>query len=151
MGAADFPAGAGPAGIDPPAAPSAPSTTRPPQALLFDGALRDVPLDATGGYAEADPVDHRVALALFVALGSVPAATEIGNTLGDVRIDDPDPLQRDVENRVRRALQNELDAQNIELLTIVATVTVRWRLSVRVDYRNLRLPDAPLRKLTVPS
>jgi hypothetical protein len=148
MGAGDTPAGDFGAGFDPPAAPSPPREVSPPEALLLDGATRDVPLDALGRYAEAHPVDHRVALALFVTLGAVPAAPEIGSTLGAVLIDDPAPLQRDVEARVRAALQDELSAGNIDLIEVTATVPVRWRVGIRIVYRNLRLAGAPSRTLT---
>src|SRR5580698_2091135 len=116
MGAGDTPAGAAPAGIDPPAALSPPRNVLPPQALLFDGATHDVPLDAQGHYMGVDPVDHRVALALFTTLGRIPSATEIGSTLTSARIADPVPLQNDVETRVRLALADEISAQNIALL-----------------------------------
>jgi hypothetical protein len=148
MGAGDTQAGSAPAGIDPPPSPTPPRDVQPPQALLFDGATRDVPLDANGRYEEADPVDHRVAVALFSTLAAIPSAQEIGNTVAKAPIDDPAPLQRDVEARVRAALKDELDAQNIALLTIAATVTVRWRIQVTVVYQNLRLPGSPQRTLT---
>jgi hypothetical protein len=148
MGAGDFPAGVGPAGIDPPAAPTPPRSVVPPHALLFDGATRDVPLDDQGHYEGVHPVDHRVALALFIALGSIPSGPDVGNTLGDVLIQDPDPLQQDVQTRVQAALQDDIDAQNIDLVEVDASAGPRWRLSVRVVYRNLRLPDTPLRTLT---
>ena len=148
MGAGDTPAGEAPAGLDPPGAPSPPRDVRPPQALLVDGATRDVPLDAQGLYAGVDPVEHRVALAIFLTLGAIPSAPEIGSTIRDARIAASAPLQQDVEARVRQALADEMTAQNIDLLQVTATVTVRWRLSVLVVYRNLRLPGAPQRTLT---
>ena len=95
-----------------------------------------------------DPVDHRVALAVFVMLGSIPSATEIGSTLPRVRIADPAPLLQDVEARVQQALQDEITAQNINLVQVTATVSPRWRMSVLVVYQNLRLPGAPQRRLT---
>jgi hypothetical protein len=148
MGAGDTPAGAAPAGLDPAVASSPPRNVRPPQALFIDGVTRDVPLDTNGRYAEVDPVDHRVALALFTTLAAIPSAAEIGNTLDQARIDDQAPLQRDVETRVRAALQDELDAQNIAIVTITASVTVRWRIGVTLVYQNLRLPGAPQRTLS---
>ncbi len=150
MGAGDTPAGAAPAGIDPPAAFSPPCNVRPPQALRIQGATLDVPLTAQGLYAGTDPVDHRVALAIFATLGSIPSAPEIGSTLLGARIADPQPLQQEVEARVRTALQDEIAAQNINLLQVTATVSPRWRLSVLVVYQNLRLPGAPQRRLSLP-
>lgn len=109
---------------------------------------RDVPLDAQGLYTGVDPVDHRIALALFTTLGRIPSAPEIGTTLAQARIADPAPLQQDVEARVRQALQDEITGGNIDLLEVTATVTVRWRLSVLIVYRNLRAPGTPLRRIS---
>ena len=148
MGAGDFLAGMGTAGFDPPVVPSPARNVRPPHALLFDGATRDVPLTDQGSYAEVHPVDQRVALALFVTLASIPSAPEIGNTLASVRIQDAASMQRDAEGRVRQALQDELNANNIELVAVAASVTPRWRVSVVVKYRNLRLPDSPIATIT---
>src|SRR5580704_4523412 len=106
MGAGDEPAGSAPAGIDPPAALTRAPTVETPQALLISGGTRDVPLNAAGDYLGTDPVDHRVRLALFVTLGSIPSAPEIGNTLRSARIADPAPLQQDVAARVQAALQD---------------------------------------------
>ena len=148
MGAGDTPAGAAPAGIDPPAAFTPPHTVVVPQALRINGATHDVPLTAQGDYAGTDPVDHRVALAIFFTLGSIPSATEIGSTLTSVRIANAAPLLQDAQARVQQALQDEITAQNINLVQVTATVTPRWRLSVQVVYQNLRLPGAPRRTIT---
>ncbi len=148
MGAGDTAAGAAPAGIDPPTAPSPPRNIVLPQALLIDGATLDVPLDAQGLYVGVDPVGHRVALAVFVTLGSIPSATEIGSTIASARIADPAPLLQDAQARVQTALQDEITGGNINLVQVTATVTPRWRLSVMVVYQNLRLPGTPQRTLT---
>ncbi len=140
MGAAQYPAGNGPAGEDPLPALTAPRNVQPPAALLFDGASRAFPLDANGLYRAIHPVDQRVALALLIALGTVGSAPSLGSSLRAIRRIVP-TTPTDARNRIDVALSDLVAARDIEV-TKVEVETRRaptGSLLVAVSYRNLRL------------
>lgn len=146
MGAGNFPAG-GQAGLDDLAPPLPRRQVRLPWALLLDGWTRDIPLDANGLYAETHPVDHKVEVAVFIALGKLRSAPDIGGTVGDVQVGEDAVMQRDAETRLRECLADLLAAGDIAIVSIRAFAAPRWRANVELKYQNLRLPGSEVRTL----
>ncbi len=146
MGAGNFPAD-GQAGLDPVGAPLPRRNVRLPWALLLDGWTRDVPLDANGLYVEVHPVDHKVEVAMFIALGKLQSAPGIGGTVGEVAVGEDAAMQRDAETRIREALAELLAEGDIAIVSIRAFAAPRWRANVELKYQNLRLPGSDTRTL----
>lgn len=146
MGAGDFPA-QGQAGLDEVAAPLPRRLVKLPWALLLDGWTRDVRLDDNGLYTETHPVDHKVEVAVFVEMGKLQSAPDIGGTIAKIAIGEDDAMQRDAETRLRECLADLLAAGDIAIVSIRAFAAPRWRANVELKYQNLRLPDNPTRTL----
>jgi hypothetical protein len=150
MGIGNDPAG-GQAGLDAVFEPPPRRDVRLPWALLLDGATRDVRLDERGQYVETHPVDHKVEVAIFVKLGSLASAPNIGGTVGEVHVGETDAMQRDAETRIREALSDLISAGDIAIVSIQAYAAPRWRANVELRYQNLRLPGSEARRLLIPT
>lgn len=150
MGAGEYPCGIGPCGLDPlPAASSARSVT-PPVALLFDGKSRDFPINPdTGRYYGVTPTAQKVQLALLTRKGAIPANPTLGLDLSKVVPVAGPKLQSDVELAVRSALASVIRANQIQILDIKGTATIRGRIKVEVRYQDLTDPKRPSYTVTV--
>jgi hypothetical protein len=123
--------------------------SRAPAALLFDIGRRGFPYAPDGTLRGAHAVDQEVHLALGIAYGSIASAPEIGHTIGEVRALQGVRTREDVADRVRRALRHPLERGDIELRRVEVTLPPPpGRLIVVVEYTNLRLAKAPLRRVT---
>lgn len=119
----------------------------PPIALAFDPMTRDIPMDTNGRYGELHPVDHRMALAIFVSLGKLRASPDMGGTVDQVAIDDDVKMQADAERRVRAAAKDLISNGDIRLVSVQSYAQPRWRANVKVVYMNLRQPNTKPRTI----
>jgi hypothetical protein len=142
MGAGDYPAGDGPAGLDPVQSVDARSGARAPAALRFDAETREFLIDeSTEEYAnflESHPVDQGMSLSLLVRRGDVPAVPELGNELHRVT-GTKSTLAAQINRYVMNAypLRDLVLAREIEVTSVQYSWSAIGRLIVRVDYRNL--------------
>lgn len=98
-----FPAGTEPAGADP--VVRVPTTrAKRPTAIRYEGAVRDWPIYAsTGGYQAVTPVEQGVVLSLMVRQGQITSSPTTGHTLDQIETLDPETIEADASDRVRRA------------------------------------------------
>lgn len=139
MGAGSVKAGVLGAGADAPVesgtiAPSAP----PGYVPLFDIATKSFPRGPDGRLKFVHWVDQAVALALGVFNGAHASDPDLGNRLRTIKRIAPNKLQAEVEDIVRLALKNLLDAGHIEVTQIIADGSIRGRTLTAVHYLNLR-------------
>lgn len=149
MGAGSYPAGLGPAGLDPLPDATVPREGLPPVALLFDGATKDFPLDADGFYRSVGIGAQKVELALIRVFGKMPIAANEGLDLTGVVPAPGEKLSMDGENRVRAALAQPLAAGEIEILSITTTSPVRGGIKIVVQFKDLTDPLPTPQTLTV--
>jgi hypothetical protein len=151
MGAGDYPAGIGPAGFDPVQSPSQRLVLYAPPSLYFDLSTRSFPYDARGALVGVHPVDQEVELALGITAGSLGSAPAQGHTLRFITSPSAPDAERQVEDRVNRALARLLERGDI---TVRSARFVRpappGRLLVAVEYVNLRLKPPALRRIQRP-
>jgi hypothetical protein len=141
MGMGQYPLGLAPMGIDPVADVSSEPPIDVPDALMFDGAQHDVPIDSeTGLYKGLHWVDHQVALNMSVQLGSIPNAPDVGQTFHLIRIADEATMTRDADARIRTALATLLARRDISIVSVRSYSPVRNRVRVELTYMNNRLP-----------
>ena len=114
MGLGAYPAGSTLAGLDQ-AVTTDRSVARPPSALAIDGQTKTFSLDAEGRYREAShPVDAKVFQLLRIARGSIRSAADVGQGVKNLRYIDTVRIQAQVDDAVRLALQQPLNAGEIE-------------------------------------
>jgi len=137
MGAGNFPAGFGPAGLDPLPDPVPPRSVTPPAALRYDGATKDFPLDANGHYLGIHPVDQAVALALLIGLGTISSARNTGAAFRQIKRITPSTVAQ-ATDMANAALKDLVRAKKIEILDIsVETRVPPGATLVAVSYTNL--------------
>lgn len=144
MGAGNFPAGVGPAGLDPVyvATPTTPGTF--PTALAFDPGLRGYVQNADGTMKSIDPVDAEVALLLGIEQGSIPSAATLGQKLRAVLTRTPPSKQKAIATQeVLRVLGPLLNAASPTIALINVAVdssgAKRGAISIGITYQNLTL------------
>jgi hypothetical protein len=137
MGIGSFPAGYGPAGIDPHVPGVARVPAVPRTAFLIDGATRDYMLDADGRYIPTHPVDAAVFDALRIVLGSVLSAPDVGDATNLLTHINRSRIQAQVEDRVTTALASLVARKVVQVLSIEIDLRVPTRLLRAVRYRNL--------------
>lgn len=138
MSAGSFAAGSTPAGYDSVYA-SVGKVRRLPQALYFDLATADFPIDANGFYKSVHPVDQRVALSLGVLEGTLASVPELGQRLRRITRISPTRAKRAVEDVIDLALDDLIEAGDIRLERVEVDTSIRGRTLVAVNYVNLRL------------
>ena len=145
-----FPLGLQPMGQESDDVPPPPRRVKPPAAVWFDPRRRDFPRDpATGLFVEVHPIDHKVELAIFVALGKIPVSPSTGSTIAQLAIGDDATMTSDALQRIRAALQDMITAGDVNLISVVATSgPTPGRAKVTVTYQNLRTPNA--KPITLP-
>jgi hypothetical protein len=150
-----FPAGFGPAGLDPVQVPGASPPigltaiqyyaqalgVQTPLVLAYNPTVLGFLQNADGTLQGIHPIDQQVALALFIEYGSVSSAPQLGSKFRKV-------LQRLDPQRVKAVATSELNrclgaliAQNaILLLSFKVDQTVPGRTLLAVAYTNLKDP-----------
>lgn len=145
-GAGSFPAGFGPAGVDPlpvPFGTAPPRSVVPPAALWFDGATQDFLLDPTTGlYVPLHPVDQQVALALLVNLGSVSSATGVGAAFRSITRITPS-TKTQVTRAASNALASLVQARLVQVDDIAVSLLAFGGFAVAVSYENLVTRKSP--------
>lgn len=139
-GAGDYEFGAGGAGDDPVADPSAPRSATPSAAIYLDSG-RDFPFQADdpSRLHGLHPVDQKVGFALLVRQGGIASAPDVGSTFHLIAANlTGAALTAEADRRARLALGKVLAAGDIALVSVTAERARSGRLSVRVTYSNLR-------------
>lgn len=139
MGAGDFPAGMGPAGLDPFNEPSVTRNVRPPAALRFDLRTRDFITDANGLYVSIHPVDQKVGLALGLIAGTIASDPTLGNKVRTMKYAGGPSVVSTVRDFVQQALSNLLAAKEIELVAVKVDPPLNGSIVYAVEYVNLAL------------
>lgn len=137
------------AGEDPSSASPQPRRAALPRALLFDGATRTYLMDGDGRFLDVHPVDHEVALAVLVELGTIASSPATGSTLRRVKYLGGPTLKTEVAERLRTAVARPLQGGDIQELSITVETTTPWALFVRFEYVNKRLAGSPTRAVEV--
>jgi hypothetical protein len=116
MGAGNFPAGTGFAGLDPvaPYSPS-PQAGSPPEAMVFDLTTRQWVINDDGTMASQHPVDQEVQLALGIEFGKIPCVPADGNTLRQITRAAGDQLESEVDDAVHNAIDYLVASNSISL------------------------------------
>lgn len=142
-GAGGFPAGFGPAGVDPLPPPTPPRRVVPPPALWFDGATKDFLLDtSTGLYVPLHPVDQEVALALLINLGSISSATSVGASFRSIKRITPS-TKTQATRAAQDALVQLVQQRLIQIDQIEIDVYTIGGFAVAVSYENLVTKKTP--------
>ena len=140
-GAGSGVAGAGLAGKSAPAS-LAPRDVRPPRALYFDGASRDMLLvTATGLYRSLHPVDQKMAMALVLRRGSIPVAPDLGSTFHEIGIGEEEAMTADAIQRASQAAALLIQVGDVRITSVRCFSSRVSRVRVEVDYLNLRLAE----------
>ncbi len=139
MGAGHHPAGAGPAGHSPVAAPSA-APPRQVGAVFYDPATQGVHVLADGTLQGCHSVDQAAALAFFLMFGDVGSLPEEGQRLTEIEHLGPG-YQATAEDRVRLAWARLVRDRDIQILGIVVEPIAKG-VVISASYENLRLPGA---------
>ena len=120
---------------------SAPSVPQTPLALQFDPTVPGFVMNADGTMASIHPVDQKVALTLFIELGSISSAPNVGNKLRTVlnRVQ-PEQVNAIAGAELNRCLGPFISAGEITLTGFSVTQTGSGRTSLIVAYINLKDP-----------
>ena len=139
--------GLGPLGLDPVAPASAAPGLTAPAAAVYDPMTRDLVIDDAGLFTGEHPVDQAVALSLTIALGTIASAEGVGQGYSEIVYRDAD-IEARVTNAIRLALKARIDAKDVSLDSVTVEATDQG-FNFLVAYRNLRLPDLPVRRVTL--
>ena len=121
-----------------------PSGRRPYLAggVYYDGATKDLRLNADGQIAGVHPVDEGMALSLSVDAGSIPAAPTTGNKLRQIRYIGSPSLADDVRSAVLSAFPlSRLVTEGKATVTKIEHLVRSSGLEVTVSYVNLLTAD----------
>lgn len=147
MGLGDLPLGDGLLG-EPLAIFPVPTAPTRPRALWFDPTTRDFKIDSNGRYLDLHPVDAGVTQSMMFALGSLPGAPQIGQSLANA--EPGDALEKDVENRVRLAVAWLVNRGDVEIVAIRSEQGTSGAVLAELDYRNLRADPSQIKTATTP-
>lgn len=138
MGFGSYPAGFGPAGMDPTAASGAPLPLKE-GAPAFDGNTRNFVQDAANGdFARQHPIDAKFFNRIRTRLGSVRSVPGLGQGVGNQQWIDPKTELAFVTDQVNLASADMVEAGEIALRGVTVDLTVRGRVAFQVDYTNLQ-------------
>lgn len=151
MGAGDYPAGEGPAGHDP--TPPAPIDQTRPLTAKFEMFDRVFPLNADGPeegqFQRVHPVDHEVSIRVGIRKGSVAAAKDAGIDVDRIKRAPREALESTINDVITSALRDMIDNGDVELIGTPLADDANGRPFYYVDYKNLRLPMQPRRRIPV--
>lgn len=139
----DFPAGEGPLGVDPVAAPSAPVAIRkPPAAIEFNPLTGRFTMLDDGRFVEVHPVDQMVSIALGKTSGAWKSAPGAGHTLDKLPSMADPSFEASARDRLRLALRVPLARGDIRIDSItinpITDGPMRGRTEFVIAYFNLR-------------
>lgn len=137
MGFGSSPLGATPAGVDVVVESTARDATTP-LALVFDGPTLNFKLDSKGRYEAAHPIDTKVFHRLRIRGLSIRSAPATGNEVANRSYIDPLRIEAEVRDDVRLALEDMVDAGEIEDRGIELDTSVQSRISYIYRYVNLQ-------------
>ncbi len=144
MGFGEESFGAGPFGLSP-QTPPALRVVPQFQAYDIDVRTRDVPIDDNGFYKSIHPVDHRVRMGMLINFGAVPADPSVGSTIHEMPFDTDENMTADANRRVRIALKEPLDDEDIQIESVKAwggtLSSAPGRVAYELAYNNMRLPE----------
>lgn len=108
----------------------------------YDGATKDLRLNADGQIAGVHPVDEGMAMSLCVEAGSCKAVPRMGNTLRQIRYLGSPTLAEDVRSAVMSAFPlSQYVADAKVLITKIEHRVWRSGLEVTISYVNLLTAD----------
>lgn len=133
-------AGIGGAGLYVPVAAVLPKQL-PPEALRFEGLVKDWVLDEPGNYQSVTSTEQGMALSICVNQGQIKSSPTTGNTLDQIVYLGGNNLQADVEDRIRNSNPAKalIAAGKASLIRIVVQ-SQRSRLMARVFFKTLDSP-----------
>jgi hypothetical protein len=144
VGAGSFPAGFGPAGVDPVVAsePSGPFT--PPAAIYIDLGTADAKVVA-GVWQSMHPVDQAVQLSFGVRRGTIRSAPNVGHEFDKIRVIGNVRFEGDVRAAARDAFpfSKLVDNGSITHLDTMIQRGKTGEFKVLVSYINNKLPRTP--------
>jgi hypothetical protein len=151
MGAGAYPAGMGPAGEDPVAAPSRASANTPPAAPYLDLELRDYKLNANGTTASMHPVDQAAQWSFAIRRGTHKADARVGHTFfeappltGAAKINDLSLRAQDAFPFRRLIAQGLIAFEGVQVAD-----PKKGETGIAVHYRNLVLDPLNVQTTTV--
>jgi hypothetical protein len=159
MGAGQFGAGAGGAGMDPVylAVPPAPFTG--PRAVKYDPSIKQYVLtDANGNKIDVHPVDQIVVTRLTVEQGSSASSPTLGQRIRKLwNRSQPARYQQIAQAECTRVLQDLINAGDVKLLSVSVTfdpvngarVVVPTYVNMRSPLTNPRFPDQNAQSLAI--
>ncbi|MGN6107662.1 MAG: hypothetical protein ACTHU0_21310 [Kofleriaceae bacterium] len=131
-------AGAAPAGAPTNLTASSPREVSTPVALYFNPTTRDFRIDDEGRYLSMHPVDQAVALAVFHALGAIPAAADVGSIVRRIQYAGGPRLVAEVTDSIRQAVVDLAKAGDVREERIEVKTGGFGGVSVLYVYTNLR-------------
>jgi len=137
MGAGSFPAGIGPAGLDPVISSRPRDPIETPSALAFDGVAKDYQLDGLGRYVGVHWVDAAAFTQLRISEGSVRSAPGVGETISQIAYIDRRRIRAQVEDRVKLAWKQLIDGGFLNYLGVTLDLSTPGRIMYVADYENL--------------
>jgi hypothetical protein len=137
-GAGSDPSGIGPAGFDPIRNGSSVSVNAP-NAIRYEGATRDWPLDANGQYQRIHWVEQAFALGCCTRKGKIKSAPNVGHTLFELKVLGGLNLSAEIEDRLRNAIPiaSLLKNREAEITRIEHSSNPQGQLRVAVYFKNL--------------
>jgi hypothetical protein len=153
MGAAEYPMGVGPCGLDPVAPLSAPATRlKTPAAILFDPKKKRFLMNEDGSFIEAHPVDQLVAICLGLDSRSYKSAPERGHTVWEMRTLAGPTSEAEAADRIRQALRvplvrGDITLDSVTINPILDDPALKGRTEILVEYTNLRTPKPERRSV----
>lgn len=110
----------------------------PPPALLLDGKTLDFVLDDKGRYKQQHPIDTKVWHRLRIKNASMRSAPGTGNGVANRAYIDPRTIEAQVKDEVRLAVQDMIDAGEIEDRGIDLDLSTPGRVMYQYNYTNLQ-------------
>lgn len=104
----------------------------------FDLATRQFIRDDEGRLRVIHWVDQATALALGVPKKAHESNPSLGNTLRDIKRNDPNKINAEVRDSVDTALKPLVDGKHIQVVRTAIATNIRGRTIIEVDYINRR-------------
>lgn len=159
MGAGQFGAGQGGAGMDPVYVAISPSPVLPPRAVKYDPSIKQYVLtDSNGNKIDVHPIDQIVATRLTVEQGSSASSPTLGQRIRKLwNRSQPDRYQQIALSECTRVLADLINAGDVKLLSVAVTldpvngarVVIPTYVNLRSPATNPRFPDQNATNLTI--
>jgi hypothetical protein len=136
MGFGSDPFGAAPFGLDVPTT-TAQRVALAPKGLAFDGLTLDFsPLDSSGRFIEAHPIDTKVFHRLRIQSLTMRSAPGTGNQVRSIKYINPATIEAEIRDAVRFTLEDMVAAGEIEDRGLELDLSVRGRVNYEYRYFN---------------